>query len=266
MDYDAAYNNSDHIPDADSYLDKWDDAAHEWRSIESAVGRARLNVPYGEGEREVFDLFYPASGRPKGLLVFVHGGYWMAFDNKSWSHLAEGASMQGWAVAMPSYTLAPDARIGEITQAIARAITVAAQSVQGPIVLAGHSAGGHLVARMLCADVDLPAEILARLQKVVPISPVSDLRPLTHTKMNQTLKIDALEAEIESPLLAKSVHPVPTHIWVGGDERPVFLDQANWLSQAWDNASITIAPDRHHFDVIDDLTDPDSALIKTLLT
>lgn len=265
MDYDDAYSNRAYIPDADSYLTKWEDAAHEWRSVENAVGRARLNLPYGDDAREVFDLFYPASGRPKGLLVFVHGGYWMAFDNKSWSHLANGATTRGWAVAMPSYTLAPEARIAEITGQIARAIEVAAQSVHGPIVLTGHSAGGHLVARMLCADAGLNADVVARLQKVVPISPLSDLRPLMQTEMNAVLRIDAAEALTESPLLARSVHPVATQVWVGGDERPAFLDQARWLAEGWDNAHLTIAPDRHHFDVIDDLEDADSTLVQTLL-
>lgn len=265
MDYDDAYANSAYIADADSYLTKWEEAAHEWRTVENAVGRARLNLPYGENEREVFDLFYPASGKPKGLLVFVHGGYWMAFDTKSWSHLAEGATARGWAVAMPSYSLAPEARIGEITQQITRAIKVAAQSVLGPIVLTGHSAGGHLVARMLCKDVGLDTNVVKRLQKVVPISPLSDLRPLLHTKMNEVLKLDASEAATESPLLAKTVHPVPTHIWVGENERPAFLDQARWLAEGWQNTALTIAPDHHHFDVIDALADEDSALIQTLL-
>jgi len=265
MDYDDAYANRAYIPDADSYLTKWEEAAHEWRSVENAVGRAQLNVPYGNGEREVFDIFYPASGKPKGLLVFVHGGYWMAFDNKSWSHLAAGATARGWAVLMPSYTLAPEARISEITQQIVRAIEVAAKTIAGPIVLTGHSAGGHLVARMLCADAGLGADVVKRLQKVVPISPVSDLRPLLHTKMNDVLQLDAKEAAAESPLLAKTIHPVPIHVWVGGAERPVFLDQARWLAKAWDNTGLTIVPARHHFDVIDELADEGSALIQTLL-
>ena len=30
-------------------------------------------------------------GAPRGLAIFVHGGYWMAFGRESWSHLAAGA-------------------------------------------------------------------------------------------------------------------------------------------------------------------------------
>lgn len=263
MDYDDAYANAAHIKDAASYPPKWEEAAHEWRSIETAVGRAQLNLSYGPSAREVFDLFYPASGKPKGLLVFVHGGYWRMFDNKLWSHLSAGATARGWAVAMPSYTLVPDVRISDITRQIARAIDTAAKATQGPIVLAGHSAGGHLVARMRCADVALAAE--DRLQKIVPISPLCDLRPLLHTKMNADFKMDMSEAIAESPLLAKSLRDVTTHVWVGADERPVFLDQARWLADGWDNTALTIAPARHHFDVIDELKEQDSALMTALL-
>ncbi len=264
MDYDDAYANAAYITDADSYPPKWEDAAQEWRTAENAVGRARLNLSYGAGGREVFDLFYPAS-RPKGLVVFVHGGYWRRFDNKLWSHLSAGATARGWAVAMPAYTLAPDARICEITQQIARAVEAAAKSITGPIVLTGHSAGGHLVARMLCGDVVLDAAVVERLQKVVPISPLSDLRPLLHTTMNEDLRMDMIQAMAESPLLAKTVRPVPTHVWVGGDERPAFLDQACWLADGWEGAKLTIAPDKHHFDVIDDLADEESRLMDVLL-
>jgi len=263
MDFDDAYSNSAYIDGADEYPDRWDDAAHDFRSLENAFGRARLNLRYGEGAREVFDLFYPASGKPEGLMVFVHGGYWMAFDNKLWSHLAAGAVARGWAVAMPSYTLAPEARIADITRQIARAVEAAAKCIQGPIVLAGHSAGGHLVARMRCADVAL--DVADRVQRIMPVSPLSDLRPLLQTKMNETLRMDMAEAEAESPLLCKDLRDIPTHVWVGANERPAFLDQARWLAEGWPDTQLTIAPNRHHFDVIDDLAQPESEMVKALL-
>jgi len=263
MDLDDAYNNRDHIAGADDYLARWEEAAREWREVEHAVGRARLNIAYGTGARNTLDLFLPA-GRPEGLVVFVHGGYWRAFDNKSWSHLAAGATARGWAVAVPAYTLAPEARIPEITDEIAAAVTRAADLVAGPIVLTGHSAGGHLVARMLCNDVALPENVVARLRRVVPISPVSDLRPLIHTQMNQDFRLDEAEAAAESPALEKAPRNVPVTVWVGGDERPAFLEQARWLAKAWPNAQVRIEPDKHHFDVIDGLAEPESALSDAL--
>lgn len=262
MQNDTAYNNVDFIPDGAAYPDRWEEAARAFREREAAVGRARLNHAYGPGERQRMDVFHPA-GPAEGLVVFVHGGYWLRFHRHFWSHFAEGLTARGWAVAMPSYTLAPEARIAAIGHEIARAVEVAGSLVPGAIRLTGHSAGGHLVSRILCHDVALDAEVRGRIARSVPISPVSDLRPLLQTSMNATLGLDETDAAAESPVR----HPapdVPVTVWVGAEERPVFLDQARWLAEAW-RAEHRIAPGRHHFDVIDALRDADSPLVAAIL-
>ena len=178
MDLSDAYENGAYIPQGDSYRDRWAAAAAGWR----AMARGRLDLPYGSDARQRFDLFLP-DDVPQGLMLFIHGGYWRALDKSAFSHLAAGAVARGWAVAMPSYTLAPEARIAEITAEIAAALVQASAEVAGPIVITGHSAGGHLSARMRCLDVALPPDVAARIHRVLPISPLSDLRPLMQTAM-----------------------------------------------------------------------------------
>lgn len=263
MKNDIAYANADFIPDAVAYPDRWAELARAYRETEATIGRARLNAAYGPGDREKLDVFHPM-GRATGLVVFVHGGYWRLFDRSSWSHFATGLTARGWAVAIPSYPLAPAARVFEITRSVARAVETAADLIPGPIVLTGHSSGGHLVARMGCRDVLLDADVRARLQRIVPISPVADLRPLLETSMNAELQLDASEATSESPVLHEPLG-VPVTVWVGAEERPAFLDQARWLAEAW-GAKHRIAPGRHHFDVIDELRDPESSLVNELLS
>jgi acetyl esterase/lipase len=263
MELDDAYDNSGHIADAAAYPDAWAEAAADWRGVEAAVGRARLNLPYGKAARERFDLFYPA-GRPAGLAVFVHGGYWLRFGREDWSHFAAGCTAAGWACALPSYTLAPEASIPAITAQIGRAVAAAAAQVAGPVVLVGHSAGGHLVARMAMADAPLDQAVAERLRRVVPISPLSDLRPLLRTSMNAKLGLDPSAAAAESPVLGRPRAGIVATVWVGGDERPAFLDQARWLGTAW-GCPVRIAEGRHHFDVIDALRMPGSALLGDLL-
>lgn len=259
MDLDDAYSNAAYIPDAMSYPPKWKKAAAEFRA---AHANATFDIPYGTGARHTFDLFR-SDTTAKGLIVFVHGGYWLNFDKSDWSHLAAGALARGWSVAMPSYDLCPAASIHEITRQIADAVSVAAAMVDGPIRLTGHSAGGHLVARMLDKTV-ISADIGARFQKVVPISPVADLRPLLHTTMNGDLKLNLEEAAAESPVLMTDRYDVPVTVWVGGDERPVFLEQAQSLAEAW-GVERTVAKGLHHFNVIEELADENSGLVNTLL-
>lgn len=249
------YLNSAFIPDGDSYYPRWQAAAAAFRA---RIGtRAELGIAYGSGARQAFDLFRP-EGVARGLMVFVHGGYWMACGREDYSHLAAGALARGWACAMPSYTLAPEGRIAAMTAEITQAVRSAAALISGPVVVTGHSAGGHLSARIGCADIALP------VARVVPISPLADLAPLMQTDMNATLKIDAGEAASESPARHALRSGVQAHAWVGGQERPAFLWQARTLSECW-ACDWTVDPGRHHFDVIDGLEEPGSPLMQACL-
>lgn len=254
MEQTRAYTNGDFIPDAASYPPRWAEQAARFR--DTLGPRAVLDLPYGAGERRKFDLFLPGAA-PRGLLVYVHGGYWLAFGRADWSHLAAGALAHGWAVAMPSYTLAPAARINDITREIGQATDTASRRVPGPVVVTGHSAGGHLSARMGCVG----APCQAPIARVVPISPVADLDPLLSTEMNARLRLTPDEVATESPARLAPRPDVGAHVWVGGQERPAFLWQARTLSESW-NCDWTVAPGRHHFDVIDDLADPASRLTR----
>jgi len=246
------YMNSAFIPNGDSFYPRWQAKAAAFRA--GLGGRAETDIPYGPGARQAFDLFHPET-TARGLLVFVHGGYWLACGREDYSHLAAGALARGWACAMPSYTLAPEGRIATMTQEIAMAIRAAAARIPGPVAVTGHSAGGHLSARMGCADLALP------VARVVPISPLADLAPLMQTDMNADLKITPDEARAESPALHPLRANTTAHVWVGGQERPAFLWQARSLSEAW-SCDWTVEPGRHHFDVIDGLEDADSALMQ----
>lgn len=259
MDMNDAYAVGAHIDGADAFPERWASAAAKWR--EHAV--SRLDLSYGSDERQKLDLFLPEA-KPKGLAMFIHGGYWRAFGRKDWSHLAAGCVARGWAVAVPSYQLAPNARISAITQDIAAALELAAGIVAGPIVVTGHSAGGHLSARMACEGVGLEDDVQRRIVRVAPISPLSDMRPLVGLDMNDDLQLDQAEAEAESVILCTPVAGVSVDVWVGADERPVFLDQAKWLAEAWD-AGLHIEAGKHHFDVIDAMSDPKNAMITSLL-
>ncbi|MEP5245645.1 MAG: alpha/beta hydrolase, partial [Alphaproteobacteria bacterium] len=254
------YANGPYIQGAETYPPKWQAAATAFRA--GLKERAEIGVPYGATDRQVFD-FFNTQGPSNGTVIFVHGGYWKAFDASTWSHLAAGAMARGWAVAMPSYDLCPDVRITDITRQIAAAVTRISERTFGKLALVGHSAGGHLVARMT-DPLLLGAEVRDRITRIVPISPVADLTPLLQTEMNDTLRLDEAEAAAESPMNMTPPHGVDVTVWVGADERPVFLEQAENFARSW-GAKQVVAEGKHHFDVIDPLAEADSELTKALL-
>jgi len=261
VDLSDDYANSKYISNAESFPEKWQQQANTFRNERALFSNVELDIPYGPSDREKMDIFYPEK-KSIGVFVFIHGGYWRAFDKSSWSHLSLGALDNGFAAVIPSYRLCPEVSIAQITLDIAQCIIGLAQRFNaGPLVLAGHSAGGHLVSRMLCENV-LPKNVSDRLACVAPISPLADLQPLMFTDLNSDLKLSEDSAILESPLFYTAID-VNTRVWVGEDERPAFLQQAEMLSKKW-QCELIIQPNAHHFDIIDELLDPKSKMCKYL--
>ena len=268
-DWDDAYENGGNIPGGTRWPAAWVEPAERMRATLAAEGRARLDLAYGEGERNHLDLFLP-EGAPRGLVVYVHGGFWLRLDKSFWSHLAAGPLAHGYAVAMPSYTLCPAIRIGGIVREVAAAIETAAGLVAGDLHLIGHSAGGQLVSRMVSQASPLSTVTLARIRHVLSLSGLHDLRPLMPTAMNERLHIDEAEATAESPALLRPVEGTRLTCWVGAMERAEFLRQNALLANIWTGLGATtmtvVEPNRHHFDIVDGLADPGHPLTRTLLS
>ena len=263
-DWDDAYANMAHIPNGAEIAAAWPGQADAFRE----KTKAELGVAYGAKPRQAFDLFLP-EGEPKGLVVVIHGGYWMRFGREDFSQLAQGAVARGYAACVPSYTLAPEVRIADITAEMTAAVEHAAVLVEGPIFLTGHSAGAHLAFRLMCEDSALSDAVLSRVSGVTGIGGVYDLRPLMLTELNATLHIDETEALSESPVLLRPKVDVPIAVWVGAAERPEFVRQSRVMAMMWDGlgAEVTLVEDegRHHFDVIDGLLEAHSPLMATVL-
>jgi hypothetical protein len=141
--------------------------------------------------------------------------------------------------------------------------------VPGSIHLTGHSAGGHLAARMIAKPSPLPAAVLDRIRNTVSISGLHDLRPLLKTSMNATLGLGEAEAATASPALLEPVEGVRLTAWAGGAERSEFIRQSALIANLWLGlgaaTALVVEPDRHHFSVVDGLQDPAHGLTRTLL-
>ncbi len=265
QDWDDAFANMAHVAGSEKLPQLWTDSAAAYRASGVQIDQ---DIAYGDHPRERFDLIWPEAV-PKGLVVFIHGGFWMRLDKSYWTDFAQGARARGWAVCIPTYTLAPEARISHMTGQIARAIDSAAGHVSGPIRIAGHSAGGHLASRMICDDTPLSADTLGRVASVQSISGLHDLRPLMQTKMNDILHLDEEEAKLESAVLHRPISAIPICCWVGGGERPEFIRQSKLMAQMWrglDTQTECVIEGQHnHFTVLEGLRHADSQITLNLL-
>src|SRR5260370_40144708 len=100
------------------------------------------------------DIFR-ARGRSRGLLMYIHGGYWRSFDKKSFSFVAPALAEAGITVAVPDYDLCPAVRAEDIVMQMVQACVWLYRNGENfgapakRLALCGHSARGHLAAMML---------------------------------------------------------------------------------------------------------------------
>jgi len=262
LDLEAEYNNRARVPDHPAHIAGWQRDAAAYR----ATARSELDVAYGPGERHRLDLFHPKGGDTGGpVVLFIHGGYWQAFDKSSSSHLARGVNERGLTMAVPSYTLAPAAKLADIIAEIETAADFVMQRTGRPIVATGHSAGGHLAACLMAH----PASHLRPVRTAMPISGLFDLPPLVPTSINKALGLTIEEAHRLSPL--EWMPPESGHLVavVGGAESSEFLRQSRDIVDEWGKAGVTTryheVVGAHHFDVIAGLADPADSLVDILV-
>jgi acetyl esterase/lipase len=252
---DAAYDNNAAVKNSAVLIAERNEASSAIR----ASRKSSLDIPYGDRERTKIDL-YPAADRTAPCLVFLHGGYWQRNSREVFAMLVEGVAAHGWSVAIPGYSLAPDASLTEIVAEISQALDWLAENgesygITGPVVLSGWSAGAQLVAMAL----DHP-----RVTAGLAISGVYDLAPIRDTGLNNALKLTDQEIAKLSPLRLPVLHK-RLDIAYGTAELPALIFDSIQLHElrAAANAPGRIFPieGADHFSILGELRRPDGALV-----
>ena len=233
-----------------------------------------VDIAYGTRPRQRLDLYRPASASNAVLpcLVFIHGGFWQEGDKSVSGFAAKTFCDLGWAYVSVGYTLTPEISLTGLTEEIYQALAfLNAQAAEWGIdpqriVLAGHSAGGHLAACVL-ADV-LKRGVGGGLAGAVLISGVYELAPIAKSYVNDLARIDARELQELSPLRHVPRSDIPVHLLIGADEPTAFQLQSDALKEVWlpDLSQLTsdVAVGRDHFDVLEELNDPASPTMQVI--
>jgi arylformamidase len=266
------YNNRAAVPDHPAWFARYADASV--RAKEKL--RPRLDLRYGDNPKETLDLFVPES-EAKGTLVFIHGGYWRALDKADHLFVAPAFVEQGFAVAVVNYDLCPLVDISTIVAECRRAVAWLARegarhgANPDAMVVSGHSAGGHLAAMLVATPAQAYGLARHPLRAAVSVSGVHDLRPLTLFSFNSDLKLDDAKAAELSPVLRAAAVDIPVLVVAGAAETSEFLRQSQLLWDAWPanrphgSRGPVYVPERHHFSVIFDYTEPGSTLTRATL-
>lgn len=251
------YNNRLLVPQHPAYFTRWEKDSEFVR--QSLPGR--LDLPYGPNPRQRVDLF-PAKASER-LLVFLHGGYWRGLDKRMFAWLAPSWVAEGVSVALVNYRLCPAVGIADIVDdAIAALNWIAIHApVHGAgarrIVVAGHSAGGHLVGAIFAASRERFAFDLARIAGGVPISGLFDFSPMPLFSGNADFRLDAASARALDLHDRRPTIEAPLAVAVGGDESGEFLRQSRLLADRWapQARGPLVLPGLHHFSVLEALAE-----------
>lgn len=263
----SQYNNRARVADHQRYLDRWASASAAVRASVPCV----TDVPYGGDASEGLDIFSSSVPGPSPVLFFIHGGWWRSLDKSDHSFIAPAFTRAGATVVVPNYALCPSVGIDHIALQMTKALAWVWRHVArhggdpGRIVVAGHSAGGHLAAMMLTCrwpevDTALPASLV---RSALAISGVFDLEPLRRTPFLQAdLRLTRASVARLSP--ARMPAPrVPLFAVDGVDESEEFARQRRLIRQAWGSSAVPICegiPGTNHFSVLDELVTVDSHL------
>jgi arylformamidase len=262
IDYEVEYNNRARIPEHPALFAAWARDAAAYRG-----GHAPRVIAYGASPRNKIDFFAGESDGP--IVVFIHGGYWQAFDASFFSHLAGGLNAHGIGVALPSYDLCPDVTVEAIIRQMRHAARELARAGQ-PLIVSGHSAGGHLAACLLATDwpafdASLPQDLV---RAAYSISGLFDLGPLVETSINKALHLDVASAKAASPLFWKAPARGSLDAVVGETESAEYFRQSQSIVDAWGAARLPTrfgtVPGANHITAIAPLADPDSPMVARL--
>ena len=264
---DKLYNNRLLVPECMDILQRWTQDSTAVRQSADC----NLNVAYGVTESEKVDIF-PAAAEHAPVLIFIHGGYWRSLDKADQSFLAPAFTEQGSCVVIPNYSLCPAVTVSDIVLQLVKAVAWVYKNIDKyggdpeRITVAGHSAGGHLVAMLLSClwqkvDATLPKDVV---KNALSISGLFELdTPMHSPYLQDSLHLTPAEVKRISPAWMPAPKQGQLYSVVGGDESTEFLRHNQLIQDAWGKQAVPVSeqlPGLNHFTVLESLCQSESRL------
>ncbi len=238
----------------------------EDRSILTRVAPAAdAIIGYGTHPEQVAEVRYGRGGEDHPLLVFIHGGFWRpSIDRTHTGPLCTALTAAGWSTAAVEYRRVPaqpDVLVADIEAALT-ALPELVDRHDGRLLVAGHSAGGH-IALLAASTMRLPTLI-----GVVALAPVADLERADAMELGDGACHAFLgcsangRADLDPTRLPTP--GVPVTIVHGANDSIVPLVISERYVAAHPGTRLVVTPTGGHFGVIDPLNPAWQAVVDEL--
>lgn len=225
--------------------------------------QASGSVSYGSDELQTL-AHYPAAGESGAAILLIHGGCWSnAYGRDHLSPLAWALAKAGYSTWLPEYRRVGDAGGGwpGSLEDVATALAWIADQTDEPLILVGHSAGGHLA--LLASQ-----EVNPSVAGVLGLAPITDLGSYGAQEGScQAMVSQFLGGSLEEyPLIYReaSVIPervsVPVRLLLGTEDPIVGVEQLAGFRPE----QVRLLPGAGHFDLIHPGTAAFPILLETL--
>lgn len=260
------------VPDFQTYIDRY--------TAQSAAARQRLageyDLRYGDRPQQTFDLHRaaPSATRTLPLVLFIHGGYWRALDKRDHSFVASLFVEAGATLANVNYALCPGVALDEIVSDMCLAVRYLAQhtatfGTAARLFLVGHSAGAHLVARLLAQDWGAAGLPTDAIHGAVVLSGIYEPEVVMRLSVNAEVRLTAAMARRHDCLHQPPRRNVPVLIAVGGAEPAGWIGQSHAYHDACRQAGIDsqlrLVDGANHFSLLQEAVTPGTPLAEATI-
>ena len=223
--------------------------------------KADVRLTYGADPNQFGDLRVPAGKGPFPLVIFIHGGFWKsAYDLNHAGHLCAALTAAGaatWSIEYRRIGNVGGGWPGTFDDVLHAAEYVKVLRAQYPldasrVVVAGHSAGGHLA-------LWLAAKRVIDLRAAVSLAGVSDLRLAFKLQLSAGVVGKLLGGSPEevsarytgaSPIEMLPI-PAQQRLIHGTEDDIVPFEMSQRFAAASHNARLVSLPGAGHFELID---------------
>ncbi|XP_073941700.1 kynurenine formamidase isoform X2 [Choristoneura fumiferana] len=239
----------------------------------------KLEIEYGPTANQRLDIFGTDLPNDAPILVFVHGGFWQELNREISRYPVQPLHRCRVKTVVVGYDLCPNATLPEIVNQIQNAAKFVFEYAEKlnarGVYFAGHSAGAHLVAKLLAgADFLDNTPGSNRLQGAFLVSGVYDLRDVVHTSVNEAVQLPSEWAIPLSPQFDSYSHlqtsRIRLYILAAQNDSPTFKKQSREFYELlhnhclMQNMYLEIKDDMDHFDIVECFA-KDNNYLKNLL-